>query len=257
MARAILCVTVLVTALSGVPKPGWAVSSFALTSSDLLSTTGFLEATSVSPTSGLTFSTVTVGTVTLALEIEEMKPSAQSPHHNLAVITGGVENTVTAMSNVGMVTIQQVAGGANVTMALTNILVGGGVISSAPSALATADPTVALVGLLNQPFTVTNSYWFAQTLNKSVLVDAFVSGSASPTNAIAEDVVTVGLNEFSPHHNVGRADTGLNAAQVSGNLSMGPVQQTAGFANVQESMNTILIGTGTLTLGTNATTFLP
>jgi hypothetical protein len=224
-----------------------AVGSFSLTESDLISTSTISESLSVSKLSGLTFDTVTVGTVALAIEIEEMKPSAQSPHHNVVIITNGVENTADVQTNAGITTVQQTAGGANVTMSLNNIVVGaGGLTSSAPSATATNNPTVLLVGVLNQPFTVKNSYWFAQVLNKKLLVDAFIAGSASATNAIAEDIITVGLNEFSPHHNVGRSATAVNVATVTANVGIVTVQQTAGFANVTESINTLIVGTATI-----------
>jgi hypothetical protein len=105
---------------------------------------------------------------------------------------------------------------------------------------------VLLVGVLNQPFTVKNSYWFAQVLNIKLLVDAFIAGSAGGTNAIAENAMSAYLSEFSPHHNVGRANTAVNSAAVTGNLGIVTVQQTAGFANVAESINTLIVGTGTI-----------
>ena len=229
------------------PNASWAVGSFSLTESDLISTSTISETLSVSKLSGLTFNTVTVGTVALALEIEEMKPSAQSPHHNLVTITNGVTNDATVASNGGITTVQQTAGGSNVTMSLNNIVVAPGtLVSSIPSVSASNNPTVLLVGIANQPFTVTNSYWFAQVLNKKLLVDAFIAGSASGGNAIAEDVLTVGLNEFSPHHNLGRTSTATNTASVSGNFGIVTVQQTAGFANVTQSLNTLIVGSGTI-----------
>ncbi len=196
-----LWIMVLVVAFPGSAP---AIGSFGLLTSDLISSTTMESLISTTPLSGLTFNTVTVGTVALALEIEEMKPNVQSPHHNVTVITGGVSNSVDLGTNSGLINIQQTAGGANVTMSLTNIVVAPGLgVSSIPSVGATDDPTLFIVGALNQPFTVTNSYWFAQVLNKQILVDAFVAGSASGGNAIAADILTVGLNEFSPHHNVG------------------------------------------------------
>ncbi len=227
------------------PSIGLAVGSFSLTESDLIGTTSISETLSVSKLSGLTFGTVTVGTVALAIEIEEMKPSAQSPHHNVTIISNGLSNVGNVDSNGGITTVQQTAGGSNVTMSMNNIVVGGGgIISSAPSATATNNPTVLLVGVLNQPFTVKNSYWFAQVLNKKLLVDAFIAGSATNGNAIAEDIITVGLNEFSPHHNLGITATAANTAGATGNFGIVTFQQTAGFANVTESMNTLIVGTG-------------
>jgi hypothetical protein len=248
----------LTAILVAFPGSAWSLGSFGLVTSDLLSSTTMESLTSITPLSGLTFDTVTVGTVALALEIEEMKPSAQSPHHNAVVITNGVSNTADLGVNSGLITIQQAAGGANVTMALTNIVVAPGLgVSSVPSALATNDPTVFIIGALNQPFTVTNSYWFAQVLNKQLLVDAFVAGSASASNAIAADVLTVGLNEFSPHHNLGRSSTGENQATMVGNPTIGTIQQAAGFSNVQEAMNTILVGSSQTIVGTDALVVQP
>ncbi len=240
------------------PGSAPAIGSFAIATSDLMSSTTMESITSITPLSGLTFNTVTVGTVTLALEIEEMKPNAQSPHHNVTVITGGVSNTVDVGANNGLINIQQTAGGANVTMSLTNIVVAPGLgVSSIPSVGATDDPTVFIIGALNQPFTVTNSYWFAQVLNKQLLVDAFVAGSASGGNAIAADILTVGLNEISPHHNLGSASTADNDATVIGNPTIGTIQQQAGFTNVQEAMNTILVGSSQTVIGTDALSVQP
>ncbi len=240
------------------PNISWGVGSFSLSASDVISTSTMFGSLSVSKLSGLTFDTVTVGTVALAIEIEEMNPSVQSPHHNVITITGGVINSATVGSNAGMTTLQQTAGGANVTMSLTNIVVAPGLgVSSIPSVGATDDPTLFIVGALNQPFTVTNSYWFAQALNKQLLVDAFVAGSASGGNAIAADILTVGLNEISPHHNLGSASTADNAATVIGNPTIGTIQQQAGFTNVQEAMNTILVGSSQTVIGTDALNVQP
>ncbi len=226
------------------PAPSFALSSFSLSQSDLIGTTSISGTRSTAYTM-LEFATVTVGTVALAIEIEEMIPSAQSPHHNVTIISDGVLNDADVTSNGGITTVQQTAGGANVTMSMNNIVVGGGgIISSAPSATATNNPTVLLVGVLNQPFTVKNSYWFANVLNKKLLVDAFIAGSATNGNAIAEDIITVGLNEFSPHHNLGITATAVNTVAATGNFGIVTVQQTAGFSNVTESMNTLIVGTG-------------
>ncbi len=82
--------TLAVILLLASPSASWAVGSFSLTESDLIGTTSISETLSVSKLSGLTFGTITVGTVALAIEIEEMKPSAQSPHHNVTIISAGV-----------------------------------------------------------------------------------------------------------------------------------------------------------------------
>jgi hypothetical protein len=237
----------IATLLLIAPRAGWAIASFTLNSSDLISTSSFTESETIGVLSGITFTTVTVGTVALALEIEDIKPSAQSPHHNLVIITNGVENTADVQSNAGITTTQQTAGGANVTMSLNNIIVGaGGLTSTTPSALPSNNPTVLLVGVLNQPFTVKNSYWFAQVLNVKLLVDAFIAGSASATNAIAENTMSAYVAEFSPHHNLGRSSTAVNVATVTANAGIVTVQQTAGFANVAESLNTLIVGTATI-----------
>ena len=244
MRRAWILSALLVVAT---PSLSWAVGSFSLFGSDLISTSTLSETLSVRTSSGLTFNPVTVGTVALALEIEEMNPSVQSPHHNVITITGGVINTASVAFNSGITTLQQTAGGANVTMSLNNIVVAPGtLVSTIPSVNAGNNPTLLLAGIANQPFTVTNSYWFAQTLTTSLLVDAFVAGSASGNNAIAADILTVGLNEFSPHHNVGRTNSAVNSATLSGNFGIITVQQTAGFANVTQSLNTLIVGSGVI-----------
>ena len=248
----------LVALLVAFPGGAWGAGSFALITSDLLSTTTMQSLSSITPLSGLTFSTVTVGKVTLAIEIEEMNPQAQSPHHNVTIITGGVTNSVDVGVNSGLITIQQVAGGANVTMSLNNITVAPGLaVSSVPSVGPTNNPTVYVIGALNQAFTVTNAYWFAQVLNRQVLLDAFVAGSASGSNAIAVDILTVGLSEFSPNHNVGQTTTAENQATVVGNPTIGTIQQQAGFSNVQEAMNTILVGSSETVIGTDALVVQP
>ncbi len=242
----ILSTLVVVTLVLASPQKSYAIGTFQLSSTDLISTTSLTENPTIVTLTGLTFGTVTVGTVALAIEIEEMKPSAQSPHHNVTIISTGLANAAAVNSNGGVVTVSQTAGGANVTMSMNNIIVGGGGLAgtSAPTATASNNPSVLLIGVLNQPFTVKNSYWFAQVLNIKLLVDAFIAGSATNGNAIAEDNVTVWLNEFSPHHNLGLTYTANDSAGVTGNAGIVTVQQTAGFSNVSESMNTLIVGTG-------------
>ena len=82
-----------VVLLLAAPQTSQAVGSFSLTTSDILASTSITSASSVAKLSGLTFDTVTVGTVSLALELEELGTSMRSPHHNVSVITSGVSNS--------------------------------------------------------------------------------------------------------------------------------------------------------------------
>ena len=236
--------------LFGCPRPSGAAGTFNLTQTNLITGTGFVSTRTIGVLNrGFSFNSVTIGTVALALDISEFKPSAQSPHHNVVTMTF-LGNTAAVIGNGGITTVQQTAGGANVTMSLNNIAVGIGALSGTAVNLGTfgknINPTLFLVGVLNQPFTVKNSYWFAQVLNKQLLVEAAVS--LAGTSAVVETVLTVGLNEFSPHHNVGIGGAGINAATVVGNFGIVTVQQTAGFANVTESLNTIIVGSATVHL---------
>ena len=89
----ILSTLVVGTLALASPCPSYAIGTFQMSSSDLITTTSLSENPTIFTLSGLTFGTVTVGTVALAIEIEEMKPSAQSPHHNVTIISNGLANT--------------------------------------------------------------------------------------------------------------------------------------------------------------------
>ena len=229
------------------PRPSGAVGTFILNETDTLSAAGSItETLTVQTFGGLTFGSVTIGTVALALDISEFKPSAQSPHHNVVTMTL-VANTVGVTNNGGITTVQQTAGGANVTMSLNNIVVGvGHLAGTAPLGTfgTNINPTLFLVGVLNQPFTVKNSYWFAQVLNKQLLVEAAVS--LAGTAGVIESILSVGLSEFSPHHNLGIGREGINFGSVNSNFGIVTVQQTAGFANVTESLNTLIVGSAVI-----------
>ncbi len=241
--------------LLAAPLNGWGAGSFSLTSSDLINATTITAASSVTVLSGLTFDTVTVGTVSLALALQEIGPSLMSPHHNAMIITNGVENSATVASNNSIVTSQQAAGGANVTLSVNTIIVGGAGLAgtTAPSVTATNDPTMALTLLGNPAFTTLNSFPVAQALLLREAFKTYTASSAGPTNAIAIDVINVGVSEFSPHHNAGQTATAVNSALVSGNSGMVTLQQSAGFANVQSAVNMIIVGSGVI--GTTAISF--
>lgn len=241
-AQAYLALCLLLAA----PLNAWAAGSFSLISSDLINATTITANSSVAVLSGLTFNTVTVGTVSLALELQDMGTSLQSPHHNAIIITNGVQNSATLTSNNSMITAQQAAGGANVTLSVNSIIVGGAGLAgtTAPSVAATNDPTMALTLLGNPSFATLNSFPVAQALLLREAFNAYTASSAGPTNAIAIDVINVGVSEFSPHHNAGQTATAVNSATISGNAGIVTLQQSAGFANVQASVNTIIVGSG-------------
>jgi hypothetical protein len=238
-----------VVLLLAAPQTSQAVGSFSLTTSDLLSTTSLTSASSVAKLSGLTFNTVTVGTVSLALELEELGTSMQSPHHNVTVITSGTENSASVVANHALVTVQQTAGGSNVTLSLNSIVTGGAGASgsTAPSIAPTSDPTMLVVLAGNPAFAVMNSFVVAEKLLLREAFNAFTSGTASVTNAIALDVLHVGVNEFSPHHNVGSGNTAVNSAGVSSNTGLVTVQQQAGFSNIQVGINQLVVTSGAIT----------
>ena len=239
--------------LLGLPQSAGAIGSFSPNSTDLVHASTIVSSASITVPSGLTFGTVTVGTVSLAIQLQEMGTSLQSPHHNALVITNGTVNSLSVASNLGLVTAQQTAGGANVTLAVNSIIVGGGGLAgtTAPSVSIAAqnDPTLTLSLLANPSFTTLNSFPVAQTL---LLREAFVThttSSAGPTSAIAVDIVNVGVAEFSPHHNAGETATGVNSAGVSGNHSLVTAQQQAGFANVDAAVNTVIASSGSAGTG--------
>jgi hypothetical protein len=235
--------------LIGAPKPSQAVGSFSLTTSDLLTATSLTSASSVAMLSGLTFATVTVGTVSLALELEEIGNSLQSPHHNVTTITGGVTNSGAVNSNGPLVTVQQTAGGANVTLSLNSIIAGGAGIggTSAPTvAPGSNDPTFLLSLVANPSFVTLNSFIVAQALLVREAFNAFVAGTASATNAIALNVMEIGVSEFSPHHNAGSAASAANTLGATGNSGLVTIQQTAGFSNAVAAVNQIIVGSGSI-----------
>ena len=237
-----------VVLLLAAPQTSQAVGSFSLTTSDLLSTTSITSASSVAKLSGLTFDTVTVGTVSLALELEELGTSMQSPHHNVVIITSGVVNSAAVASNVALVTVQQTAGGSNVSLSMNSIVTGGAGAagSTAPSISPTSDPTMLVVLAGNPAFAVMNSFVVAEKLLLREAFNAFTAGTASATNAMALDVLHVGVNEFSPHHNVGNSNTAVNTAGVTGNSGLVTVQQQAGFANIQAAINQLVVSSGSI-----------
>jgi hypothetical protein len=222
------------------------MGSFSLTTSDLLSVTTTSSSSSISSLSGLTFDTVTVGTVSLALELEELGTRMQSPHHNVVVITSGVANSASVASNFPLVTVQQTAGGANVSMAVNAIVTGGAgaASSSAPSTSPTGDPTIMVTLSANPGFAIMNSFVVAEKLLLREAFNAFTAGTASATNAVALDVLHVGVSEFSPHHNLGTANTAADSAAVTANTGPATVQQQAGFTNVQSSINQAIVTFG-------------
>jgi hypothetical protein len=172
----------------------------------------------------------------------------QSPHHNVTLITSGVNNSTAVASNVALVTVQQTAGGSNVTLALNSIVTGaaGAAGSTAPTVAPTNDPTMLVVLAGNPAFAVMNSFVVAEKLLLRQAFQAFVSGTASNTNAIALDVLHVGVNEFSPHHNVGNSNTAFNTAGVTGNSGLVTVQQQSGFANIQAAINQLVVTSGSI-----------
>jgi hypothetical protein len=242
-------VGVVLLCLLAAPLTSGAVGSFSLTTSDLLAATSMNSASSVAKLSGLTFDTVTVGTVSLALELEEIGNSLHSPHHNSAVFTNGLTNSAAVVSNDALVTVQQTAGAANVTLSLNSIIAGGAGLggSTAPSvAYGTTDPTFLLSMLGNPSFATLNSFTAAQALLIREAISGFVAGTASNTNAIALDVLDVGVMEYSPHHNAGSAASGVNTATVSGDAGLVIIQQQAGFSNVQAAINQLVVGSGSI-----------
>ncbi len=254
MVRQALIVLAIVVALVA-PQRSYAIGSFSLTSSDLVNATTITAASSIAILSGLTFATVTVGTVSLALELLEMGTSLQSPHHNAIVVTSGVQNSATMASNVSLVTAQQTAGGANVTLSVNTIIVGGAGLAgtTAPSVAATNDPTMLLVLLGNPSFTTLNSFPVAQALLLREAFKTHTASSAGATSANAIDIVNVGVSEYSPHHNAGQTNTAINSAGVTGNSAIVTLQQQAGFANVQAAVNTIIASSGSI--GTTGISF--
>ena len=243
--KKLFCLVIVL--LLGAPQSSLAVGSFSLTTSDLLTTTSLTTASSVAKLSGLTFNTISVGTVTLAMELEELGTSLQSPHHNVVVMTA-LDQFGAVIGNGGMATSQQTAGGANVTLAVNSIIVGGmGVVSSAVPTLSLGgnqDPTMLLALQNNPAFAILNSFPVAQAL---ILREAFSANAAaavlnSTGNAMAIDVVNVGVSEFSPHHNVGAGQTAANSLSVLSNVGFVTAQQQAGFANVQAAVNQLIVG---------------
>ena len=252
--KKLLCLAVVL--LLGAPQTSQAVGSFSLTTSDLLTSTSMTSASSVAKLSGLTFDTVSVGIVSLALELEEIGNSLQSPHHNVTEITGGVINSAAVNSNGPLVTVQQTAGGANVTVSLNSLIAGGAGLgaTTAPSAImGSNDPTFLLSLVANPSFVTLNSFKLAQALLVREAFNAYVAGSAGSTSAMALDILEVGVTEFSPHHNAGSAASAVNTLGATGNSGLVTIQQTAGFANVQAAVNQMIVGSGSI--GTTGISF--
>ena len=256
-----------VVLLLAAPQVSHAVGSFSLFASDVISaTTGLSSQSSVAKSSGLTFETVTVGTVALALELEELGTNMQSPHHNVLLLSVGAEQDVTGGPTLGAV--QQTAGAGNVTLSLNSIVTSGfgmvagtmqthayGTIGSAQG----VGPELAftLMMLNNPAFAVLNSFPVAQMLLVKQAVTS-VASAPSPASgwsgmAIAMDILNVGVSEFSPHHNVATIGSAMQTAvATSGYLNA--TQQQIGVGNVQAAINQISIVTGSISATTGLIT---
>ena len=248
--KKLLCLAVVL--LLGAPQTSQAVGSFSLVTSDTLTSSSLDSASSVAKLSGLTFDTITVGTVGLALELEEIGNSLQSPHHNVVGFSDAVGNTASVLENSGFTTVQQTAGGANVTLSLNSIIQGGaglGGTGLTAEASTDVDPTFLLSLVANPSFVTLNSFKLAQALLIREAFNAYIAGSTADDgmNAIAMDVLEVGVTEFSPHHNAGVfAGAVVNSAAVSASNGLVTVQQTVGLANVQAAVNQLIVGTGNI-----------
>jgi hypothetical protein len=216
--------------------------------SDVVNATTIRSSSSISQLSGLNFGSVTVGTVSLVVELEEMGINLQSPHHNAIILTAGIENGGSVTNNTALVTAQQTSGGANVTISVNTVVVGGGGLAATtvPSVAATNDPTVLLSLLANPAFSVLSSFPVAQMLLIREAFRTHAATSASQTRATALDVINVGVSQFAPHHNAVHAATAVNTVAVSSNGGFVTAQQQAGFANVQASVNTIIAASGSV-----------
>ena len=195
----------------------------------------------------------TVGTVNVAVALEEFGVDMQSPAENYISFSGDIGNTAVADGILN--TAQQSVGAANVTLSLNSLISGlnaalgsGGLCTSAGG----CDQTLAFVLATNPAFTVLNSYPVAQMLLVREAINAAKFGTASlaGTGAIGIELLNVGVAEFSPHQNAGLFAVGSagNLASIGSAAALVTIQQQIGVANVQAAVNQISAATGSVSI---------
>jgi hypothetical protein len=198
------------------------------------------------------------GTVTLALALEEFGVDMQSPHENLVLMSGGLLNIGVTRGNNVLDTIQQSIGGANVSVSVNSILTGVAPLASGEGICQGegCDATLAFVLATNPAFTVLNSYPVAQMLlvreALGAALNSTYAGLGVASNGAIIQMLNAGVAEYSPHQNVGNfagAALKFNTALISNSSSLITIQQQIGVANVQAAINSIVVGSATLSKG--------
>jgi hypothetical protein len=196
----------------------------------------------------------------VVVELEEINDSFQSPHHNVGSF--GVLSLAASVTGNAIATVQQTGGLANVTLGVNTIVAAGvlggsGIPGDVPPIGKPAsfveklgtnllDPTALLSVTLNPGFAILNSKPVAQML---LAREAMNSLALPGTAGVLVDLLSVGLNEFSPHHNAIVVGTPTVSANVSDNTGVTTLQQQVGGSNVQAAVNTIIVN-GTIAGGT-------
>ena len=244
--------------LLAAPQTSQAIGSFSLFTSDVLNaTSGLTSQSSVAKSSGMVLGTATIGSVSLAMELEELGTNMQSPHHNVIDMSAG-STQVAGATGMGLSALQQSVGAGNVSLSLNSIVAGGaaGGTSLGSGALGIIGSTngvgpelaFTLMMINNPAFAVLNSFPVAQMLlvKQAITSVASAPSGALASGAIALDLINVGVSEFSPHHNVALAGSMNQTATVTTGLLLSAVQQNAGVGNVQAAVNQISVGTGNI-----------
>lgn len=187
--------------------------------------------------------------VKLSLQITDDGYHGYSPSQNMATFSGSLTNTATIGTTTGsngIVSVQQTAGNANVSVHANTLLDAGalvGVIGGSGADNSAANGATAVM-VLNPAFAISNSALAARVLAVEAMSGAITAaGGSSAVTAI--DIIGRNTFEMSPERNLATFTGNLsNVATIGGSNGITQVQQQLGNANVQAGFNTIVFSTG-------------
>ena len=185
--------------------------------------------------------------VTLSLQVYEDGYHGNSPSNNIAAFGDEVSNTAGGIDDLaGISTIQQSAGQANVSIAVTTLVD----VEALVAATGFEDGTLNSAGLpfiLSPAFTLSNSKQAAQALAILALGEAQTdSGGGIVGDVTAIEFISNDSYELSPEGNLADfAGVVTNLLEGAAGLrGISTIQQQAGQANVQSAFTTILFAGG-------------
>ena len=252
MRKLLYLVTVL---LLVAPTASWAAGALgindiskSMTASGITVSGGGFTGTHV----GLDFGVSSIGSVGVAVALEEFGVNMQSPYENFVSFSGDGVNLGLVTDQSVLSHVQQAIGAANVSLSLNSVVTGINSLSGSAGLCGSGndcDATLAFVLSTNPAFTVLNSYPVAQMLLVREAIGQTILGTGSVLGSmgIGIDLLNVGVAEFSPHQNAGSFAGATNSAVIASASVMSVIQQAVGVANVQVAINQILVGSTSIT----------